>query len=113
MIVLGSGPADQRAAIRAAKLGRKVAVVEHKAVVGGACINTGTIPSKTLREATLHLSGYRERNVYGASYQVKQNITMEERFGEQQQIGFHLVLHRAVEIPDRDDRDDLAVLGHR
>ena len=78
MIVLGSGPAGQRAAIQAAKLGKKVAVVEHKAVVGGACINTGTIPSKTLREATLHLSGYRERNVYGASYQVKQNITMED-----------------------------------
>ncbi len=68
MIVMGSGPAGQRAAIQAAKLGKKVAVIEHKAVVGGACINTGTIPSKTLREAVMHLSGYRERNIYGASY---------------------------------------------
>ncbi|MFN7190554.1 MAG: FAD-dependent oxidoreductase, partial [Rhodospirillales bacterium] len=72
LLVMGSGPAGQRAAIQGAKLGKRVAVIEHKAVVGGACINTGTIPSKTLREAVMHLSGYRERNVYGASYQVKQ-----------------------------------------
>ncbi|MCA3261483.1 MAG: Si-specific NAD(P)(+) transhydrogenase [Telmatospirillum sp.] len=78
LLVMGSGPAGQRAAIQGAKLGKRVAVIEHKAVVGGACINTGTIPSKTLREAVMHLSGYRERNVYGASYQVKQNITMED-----------------------------------
>ena len=51
MLVMGSGPAGQRAAIQAAKLGKRVAVIEHKAVVGGACTNTGTIPSKTLREA--------------------------------------------------------------
>jgi NAD(P) transhydrogenase len=78
LLVLGSGPAGQRAAIQGAKLGKRVAVVEHKAVLGGVCINTGTIPSKTLREAVMHLSGFRERNVYGASYTVKQNITMED-----------------------------------
>jgi len=76
LLVIGSGPAGQRAAIQAAKLDKRVAIVERKAVVGGACINTGTIPSKTLREAVLHLSGYRERGFYGASYTVKQNITM-------------------------------------
>ena len=76
MVVIGSGPAGQRAAIQAAKLDKRVALVERKAVIGGMCINTGTIPSKTLREAVLHLSGYRERGVYGASYTVKQNITM-------------------------------------
>jgi len=78
LVVLGSGPAGQRAAIQAAKLDKRVAVVERKSVVGGVCINTGTIPSKTLREAVLYLSGYRERNFYGASYSVKQNITMED-----------------------------------
>src|SRR5881628_4073724 len=78
MLVIGSGPAGQRAAIQAAKLDRRVAIIERKAVVGGVCINTGTIPSKTLREAALYLSGYRERMVYGASYTVKQNITMED-----------------------------------
>ena len=78
LLVIGSGPAGQRAAIQAAKLGKRVAIVERKAVVGGVCINTGTIPSKTLREAVLHLSGYRERGLYGASYAVKQNITMAD-----------------------------------
>jgi len=77
-LVIGSGPAGQRAAIQAAKLGKKVMLVERQAVVGGVCINTGTIPSKTLREAVLHLSGHRERGIYGASYQVKQNITMSD-----------------------------------
>jgi NAD(P) transhydrogenase len=78
MLVIGSGPAGQRAAIQAAKLDKRVAIVERKAVIGGVCINTGTIPSKTLREAVLYLSGFRERSVYGASYSVKQNITMED-----------------------------------
>lgn len=78
LIVIGSGPAGQRAAIQAAKLDKRVAVIERKTVVGGVCINTGTIPSKTLREAVLYLSGYRERNFYGASYSVKQNITMAD-----------------------------------
>lgn len=76
MVVIGSGPAGQRAAIQASKLRKRVAIVERKSVIGGVCINTGTIPSKTLREAVMHLSGYRERNVYGSSYSVKQDITM-------------------------------------
>ena len=78
LLVIGSGPAGQRAAIQAAKLNKRVAVVERKAILGGVCINTGTIPSKTLREAVLHLSGYREHSLYGASYTVKQNITMAD-----------------------------------
>jgi NAD(P) transhydrogenase len=78
LVVIGSGPAGHRAAIQAAKLDRHVAVVEKRTVVGGVCINTGTIPSKTLREAALRLSGYRERGIYGASYSVKQHITMRD-----------------------------------
>jgi NAD(P) transhydrogenase len=78
LLVIGSGPAGQRAAIQAAKLHKRVAVVERKTIIGGVCINTGTIPSKTLREAVLHLSGYREHSLYGASYVVKQNITMSD-----------------------------------
>ncbi len=77
-LVIGSGPAGQRAAIQASKLGKSVLLIERQAVVGGVCINTGTIPSKTLREAVLHLSGHRERGIYGASYSVKQNITMHD-----------------------------------
>src|SRR5438105_8535862 len=78
LLVIGSGPAGQRAAIQAAKLNKRVAMVERKGVIGGVCINTGTIPSKTLREAALYLSGYRLHGLYGASYSVKQNITMED-----------------------------------
>ena len=78
LLVIGSGPAGQRAGIQAAKLNKRVGVIERKAVVGGVCINTGTIPSKTLRETVMHLSGYRERGLYGSSYTVKQNITMDD-----------------------------------
>jgi len=78
MLVIGSGPAGQRAAIRSAKLEKRVALIERKAVIGGVCINSGTIPSKTLREAVIYLSGYRLRGIYGESYTVKQNITMDD-----------------------------------
>jgi NAD(P) transhydrogenase len=78
LIVLGSGPAGQRAAVAAAKMRKRVAVVEARAVVGGVCINTGTIPSKTMREAVMHLSGYSYRSLYGVNYRVKQKITMDD-----------------------------------
>ena len=65
LIVIGSGPAGQRAAIQASKLAKKIALIEMKNVVGGVCTNTGTIPSKTLREAVMHLSGY-EKKVFTA-----------------------------------------------
>jgi NAD(P) transhydrogenase len=78
MLVIGSGPAGQKAAIQAAKVGKTVAVVERKKVVGGICINTGTIPSKSLREAVLFLSGFRQRELYGASYRVKKDITFAD-----------------------------------
>ena len=78
MLVIGSGPAGQRAAIQSAKLDKRTALIERKGVLGGVCINSGTIPSKTLREAVIYLSGYRLRSIYGESYTVKQNITMED-----------------------------------
>lgn len=74
LVVIGSGPSGQRAAIQAAKLGKSVAIIERARAVGGICVNFGTIPSKTFREAVLHLSGYRERGIYGSSYRVKQEI---------------------------------------
>jgi NAD(P) transhydrogenase len=76
LIVIGSGPAGQRAAIQGAKSGKRVALIEKREVIGGVCINTGTIPSKTMREAVLHLSGYNYQNIYGVSYRVKEKITM-------------------------------------
>lgn len=76
LLVIGTGPAGQKAAVQAAKLGKKVGIIERKEVVGGVCINTGTIPSKSLREAILYLSGFRQRNFYGADYRLKQTITI-------------------------------------
>jgi NAD(P) transhydrogenase len=78
LIVIGSGPSGQRAAVAASKLKKRVAIVESRSVVGGVCINTGTIPSKTMREAVLHLSGYNYRTVYGMNYRVKEKITMAD-----------------------------------
>ncbi len=78
LIVIGSGPAGQRAAVAAAKMNKRVVVVEARSVVGGVCINTGTIPSKTMREAVLHLSGYNYRSIYGMNYRVKEKITMAD-----------------------------------
>ncbi len=78
LVVLGSGPAGQKAAVAAAKRGKRVAVVERSHSVGGVCIHTGTIPSKAIREAVLHLTGIRERAVYGDGYAVKHGITMAD-----------------------------------
>src|SRR5438067_11181531 len=78
LIVIGSGPAGQRAAIQAAKFGKHVGLVERLEVVGGVAINTGTIPSKTMREAVLHLSGFYYQNIYGINYRVKDKITMAD-----------------------------------
>ena len=78
LVVIGSGPAGQRAAIQGAKSGKRVALAERREVIGGVCINTGTIPSKTMREAVLHLSGYNYQNIYGVSYRVKEKITMAD-----------------------------------
>jgi NAD(P) transhydrogenase len=78
LLVIGSGPAGQRAAIYATKLGKRSAVVERMRNIGGVSINTGTIPSKTMREAVLHLSGYNYRSIYGMNYKVKEKITMAD-----------------------------------
>src|SRR5690348_16419176 len=78
LIVIGSGPAGQRAAIQGAKSGKRVALAEQREVIGGVSINSGTIPSKTMREAVLHLSGYNYQNIYGVSYRVKEKITMAD-----------------------------------
>ena len=75
LIVIGSGPGGQKAAVAAAKLGKSVAVIERAQTLGGVCVNTGTIPSKSMREAVLYLTGMNQRELYGASYRVKERIT--------------------------------------
>jgi NAD(P) transhydrogenase len=78
LLVIGSGPAGQRAAIQAAKLGKRAACVERRHMLGGVCVNTGTIPSKTLREAIVYLTGMNQRELYGASYRLKAEITVRD-----------------------------------
>ena len=86
LAVIGSGPGGQKAAIMAAKLGHKVCVIDSKAMVGGVCVNTGTIPSKTLREAVLYLTGMQLRDLYGASYRVKDEITISDLLARLQHV---------------------------
>jgi NAD(P) transhydrogenase len=80
LAVIGSGPAGQRAAVQGAKLGKRVAIVERGKMVGGVCVNTGTIPSKTLREAVLYLTGLSHRFAYGQSYRLKDELTIGDLF---------------------------------
>lgn len=86
LAVLGSGPGGQKAAVMAAKLGRSVCVIDAKNMVGGVCVNTGTIPSKTLREAVMYLTGMQLREIYGASYRVKDEITISDLLARLQHV---------------------------
>ncbi|GLZ36057.1 NAD(P)(+) transhydrogenase [Lentzea sp. NBRC 105346] len=86
LIVIGSGPGGQKAAIAGAKLGKRVAIIDKQDMVGGVCANTGTIPSKTLREAVLYLTGMSQRELYGASYRVKQDITISDLMARTQHV---------------------------
>jgi NAD(P) transhydrogenase len=88
-VVIGSGPAGQKAAIQASKLGKRVAVIEKTNVLGGATVNTGTIPSKALREAVMHLTGASKRGLFGDSYRVKRNITISDLIYVSQQVIHH------------------------
>jgi NAD(P) transhydrogenase len=85
LVVIGSGPAGQKAAIQGAKLGRRVALVERREL-GGVSVNWGTIPSKTLRESIVYLTGMSQRAAYGESYRVKEEITMEDLRLRTQQV---------------------------
>jgi NAD(P) transhydrogenase len=93
LLVLGSGPGGQKAAIAAAKLGRRAAVVERRNMIGGVCINTGTIPSKTLREAVIYLTGLNMRDLYGQNYRVKDDITIQDLLSRTQHV-----IGREIEI---------------
>ena len=78
LVVIGSGPAGQKSAIAAAKMRKRVAIVDRKGGIGGVCVHTGTIPSKTFREAVLYLTGFSQRSFYGRDYVVKENISMQD-----------------------------------
>lgn len=105
LVVIGSGPGGQKAAIAAAKLGKSVAVIERGRMLGGVCVNTGTIPSKTLREAVVYLTGMSQRELYGSSYRVKERITPADLLrrtthviGREQDVVRNQLLRNGVEL---------------
>ncbi len=109
IVVIGSGPGGQKAAIASAKLGKSVAIIERGRMLGGVCVNTGTIPSKTLREAVLYLTGMNQRELYGASYRVKDRITPADLLARTQHvIGKEVDVVRNQLIRNRID----LLLGH-
>jgi len=78
LVVIGCGPAGEKGAAQAAYFGKRVAVIERAPAVGGSCINTGTVPSKTLRESALYFSGLKQRGLYGIDYSLKENLTVHD-----------------------------------
>jgi NAD(P) transhydrogenase len=78
LIVIGCGPAGEKAGAQAAYFGKRVVVIERAPDVGGSCINTGTVPSKTLRESALYFSGLKQRGLYGIDYSLKENLTIQD-----------------------------------
>src|SRR5580698_8335223 len=76
--VIGCGPAGEKAGAQAAYFGKRVAIIENADYVGGSCINTGTVPSKTLRESALYFSGLKQRGLYGIDYSLKENLTIQD-----------------------------------
>jgi NAD(P) transhydrogenase len=107
VLVIGSGPGGQKAAIATAKLGRRAAIVERRDMIGGVCLNTGTIPSKTLREAVLYLTGLNQREMYGQSYRVKEEITIADLAARTQ----HVVGREADVVRSQLSRNRVAILN--
>lgn len=106
VVIIGSGPAGQKAALNSAKLGKRVALIDRKELVGGVCIHTGTIPSKAMREAVLHLTAFNERSVYGSAYAVKHDITMSDLLYRSQ----HVVRTEVDVIRDQMHRNGVEML---
>ena len=106
LAVIGTGPAGQKAAIQGAKLGKSVVLIEKNNTLGGAAINTGTIPSKALREAVLHLTGASKRGLFGESSRMKQKITIADLIYVSQQV----IHHELALVRDQLDRNDVELV---
>ena len=99
LIVIGCGPAGEKAGAQAAYFGKRVAIIERAQHMGGSCINTGTVPSKTLRESALYFSGLKQRGLYGIDYSLKENLTV------------HDFMHHEREVVEMERRRILKNLG--
>jgi len=86
LVVIGCGPAGEKAGAQAAYFGKRVAVIERAPTVGGSCINTGTVPSKTLRESALYFSGLKQRGLYGIDYSLKENLTVHDFMHHEREV---------------------------
>jgi NAD(P) transhydrogenase len=86
LLVLGCGPAGEKAGAQAAYFGKRVAVIDRAEFVGGSCINTGTVPSKTLRESALYFSGLKQRGLYGIDYSLKENLTVHDFMHHEREV---------------------------
>src|SRR6516165_2031638 len=86
LVVIGCGPAGEKAGAQAAYFGKRVAVIERAGVPGGSCINTGTVPSKTLRESALYFSGLAQRGLYGIDYSLKENLTVHDFMHHEREV---------------------------
>jgi NAD(P) transhydrogenase len=109
LVVIGTGPAGQKAAVQASKLGKKVAICEKRQVIGGACIHTGTIPSKTFREAVLYLTGFLHRDAYGAACLSRESMTIDDLLTR----CTHVVERETEVIRDQLRRNGVTVLSGR
>ncbi len=114
LVVIGCGPAGEKAGAQAAYFGKRVAVIEGAEFVGGSCINTGTVPSKTLRESALYFSGLKQRGLYGIDYSLKENLTINDFMRherevvemERQRILKNLALHQIELVHGRASFED-------
>lgn len=106
LAVIGSGPAGQKGAIAAAKLRKRAVVIDGQGMLGGVCLKTGTIPSKTLREAVLYLTGIRQRAFYGQDYRVQEQISREDLTVRIEQV----VARQQAVIHDQLRRNDVDVM---
>ena len=86
LLVIGCGPAGEKAGAQAAYFGKRVAVIERAEHTGGSCINTGTVPSKTLRESALYFSGLKQRGLYGIDYSLKENLTVHDFMHHEREV---------------------------
>src|SRR2546427_685924 len=106
LLVIGSGPAGQKAAIQAAKLRKRVAVIEKERVLGGSCINTGTLPSKTLKDAIYYLHGFKLRSFTNITYSLKKNMTLRDLMARKDLV----IRHELEVITNQLERNDVEII---
>ena len=106
LLVIGRGPAGQKAAIQAAKLRKRVAVIEKERVLGGSCINTGTLPSKTLKDAIYYLHGFKLRSFTNITYSLKKNMTLRDLMARKDLV----IRHELEVVTDQLERNDVEII---